>query len=91
MKKLNLNGFNKWLQSSKFQIAAIAIGLIYISMGIFSANPDTAIPAIRDIALGYFGARVVEPVVEFAVKRLGKKIKPDSEVAEEGLEADEQK
>ena len=79
MKKLKLNGFMKWLQSSKFQIALIAIGLIYLSMEIFKANPDTAIPAIRDIALGYFGARVVEPVVEFAIKRLGKNVKPDND------------
>jgi len=89
MKKLNLNGFNKWLKSSKFQIALIAIILIYISMEIFNANPDTALPLVRDVALGYFGARVAEPVVEFAVKRLGKKIKTDREVSEEGLEGDE--
>jgi len=88
MKKLNLNGFNKWLQSSKFQIAFIAIGLIYLSMEIFNANPDTALPLVRDVALGYFGARVVEPIVEFAVKRLGRKIKADN-VSKEGLEGDE--
>jgi len=88
MKKLNLNGFNKWLQSSKFQIALIAIGLIYLSMEIFNANPDTALPLVRDVAIAYFGARVIEPVVEFVVKRLGKKVKPDN-VSEEGLEGDE--
>ena len=89
MKKINLNGFGKWLQSSKFQIAFIAIGLIYVSMEIFSANPDTAIPAIRDIALGYFGARVAEPIVEFVVNKLGKGKKTDHNIAKEGLEGDE--
>lgn len=89
MSKKKLNGFGKWLKSTKFQVALIAIGLIYVSMKIFNANPDTAIPAIRDIALGYFGARVAEPVVEFAINKLGKGKKTDHDVSEEGLEGDE--
>lgn len=81
MSKLAFNGFTKWLSSSKFQIGILAIGLIYLSMEIFEANPDTAIKAIRDIAIGYFGARVIEPIVEFAVNniKLGKSKKIDDE------------
>jgi len=66
------NGFKKWLSSTKFQVAFLAIGLIYISMEIFDADPADAIGAIRDVALGYFTARVVEPAVEFFTKKIKK-------------------
>jgi len=64
------SGFKKFIISSKLQVAVLAIGLIYISMEIFDADPADAIGAIRDVAIAYFGARVAEPIVEF----LGKKI-----------------
>jgi len=67
-----MNGFYKWLSSTKFQIAILAIGLIYISMEIFKASPYTAIRAIRDVAIAYFGARVAEPIVEFVVGKFGR-------------------
>lgn len=74
-----MNGFKKWLSSTKFQIAFIAIGLIYVAMEIFDADPADAIGAIRDVAIGYFGARVAEPIVEFMTKKLSKK-KTEDEV-----------
>lgn len=74
-----MNGFKKWLSSTKFQIAVLAIGLIYIAMEIFEADPAVAIGAIRDVSLGYFTARVVEPIVEFVTKKL-KKPKLEAEI-----------
>lgn len=67
-----MNGFKKWLSSTKFQIAVLAIGLIYLAMEIFEADPAVALPLIRDVSLGYFTARVVEPAVEFFIKKLSK-------------------
>lgn len=68
-----MNGFKKWLSSTKFQIAVLAIGLVYVAMEIFEADPADALPLIRDVALGYFTARVAEPIVEMAVKKIKKK------------------
>ena len=64
------NGFKKWLSSTKFQIAVLAIGLIYASMAIFDSDPTYMNGYIRDVALGYFGARVAEPIVEFVTKKI---------------------
>lgn len=64
--------FKKFIISSKFQVAILAIGLIYLSMEIFYADPAVAIKAIRDIAIAYFAARVAEPLVEFVTKKLKK-------------------
>ena len=73
------SGFRKWLSSTKFQIAVLAIGLIYTSMAIFDSDPTHMNGYIRDIALGYFGARVVEPLVEFATNKI-KRPKPETEI-----------
>lgn len=64
--------FKKFMISSKFQVAVLAIGLIYLSMEIFYADPAVAIKAIRDVAIAYFGARVLEPIVEFVTKKFSK-------------------
>lgn len=74
-----MNGFKKWLSSTKFQIAVLAIGLIYVAMKIFKADPEVAIPAIRDVSIAYFGARVIEPIVDFVTKKL-KKPKLEAEI-----------
>jgi hypothetical protein len=66
-----MTGFFKWLNSTKFQIGILAIGLIFLSVKFFRADPNTANSLIRDIALGYFGARVAEPVVEWMIKKVG--------------------
>jgi len=68
-----MSGFYKWLSSTKFQVGVLSIGLIYLSMELFKANPSVAIEAIRDIAVCYFGARILEPVVEFVTKNFEKK------------------
>lgn len=64
------DGFKKFMISSKFQIAAVTIGLIYLSVNLLGATPDTVVGCIRDIAVAYFAARVLEPAVEFMIKRL---------------------
>jgi len=69
--KNGLNGFAKWLNSTKFQIAVLAIFLTYLSQVFFKLDPQTAVKVIKDVALGYFGARILEPAVEYAVNKLG--------------------
>ena len=69
--KNGLNGFSKWLTSTKFQIAVLAIVLTYLAQVFFKLEPQAAVKVIKDIALGYFGARILEPVVEHAVNKLG--------------------
>lgn len=66
------NGFKKFMISSKFQIAAVTIGLVYLSVNLLGATPDIAIRCIRDVAVAYFAARVLEPAVEFMVTRIKK-------------------
>jgi len=41
-------------------------------MEIFEADPAVAIGAIRDVALGYFTARVAQPLLELAKIRFSK-------------------
>jgi len=65
-----MNGYLKWLSSTKFQIAFLAIGLIYCSQEFFKLNPEIATDAIVKLSLGYFTARIVEPIVEFVVQKL---------------------
>lgn len=67
-----MNGFLKWLNSTKFQIGILAIVLIYFSVEIFQADPNIANSLIRDVAIAYFGARVAEPVVEYLTNRMSK-------------------
>ena len=62
----NLNYF-KWLSSTKFQIAVMCIALIYLQQEFYGLNPEVATDALLKLALGYFSARILEPVVEFLV------------------------
>ena len=62
------NGFSKWLTSTKFQVAVLGIMLLYLAPVFYkSLDPTRMAELIRDIVLGYFAARVGEPVVEAAV------------------------
>lgn len=63
------NGFFKFLTSTKFQVAILGLGLILLLVGKFKGDPNHGISTIRDVALGYFGARILEPVVEFMLER----------------------
>ncbi len=70
MRKEMLTGFGKWLSSTKFQIAILCIGLIYLQQEMYALNPEVATNALVKIVLGYFGARIVEPIVEFVTKKI---------------------
>ncbi len=66
------NGFNKWLGSTKFQIAVLCIGLIYLQQPIYGLDPEVAAGSLVKICLAYLGARILEPVVEMSVSRFKK-------------------
>lgn len=65
-----LTGFGKWLSSTKFQLAVLCIGLIYLQQELYGLDPEVAANSLVKIVLGYFGARIVEPIVEFVTKKL---------------------
>lgn len=65
-----MNGFTKWLSSTKFQIAVLSIGLIYLQQEWYGLSATVAADCIMKLAIAYFGARIIEPVVEFIVKKL---------------------
>jgi hypothetical protein len=65
-----MSGFEKLITSSKYQIALLAIGLIYAAQPLFGLEPATATKSIEIIAVAYFGARILEPVVEMLATRL---------------------
>lgn len=65
-----MNGFLKWLSSTKFQICVLSIGLIYLQQELYGLNPEIVTDAIIKLALGYFSARILEPIVEFLIQKL---------------------
>lgn len=66
------NGFNKWLGSTKFQIAVLCIGLIYLQQSLYGLSAEIAASSIVKICIGYLGARILEPIVEMSVSRFKK-------------------
>ena len=67
-----MNWFEKLLFSSKLQIAIIVLGMIVFLVIRYKLNPEIAATESVKLAIAYFGARVAEPVVEYALSRLGK-------------------
>jgi len=65
-----MSGFFKWLNSTKFQLAVLCISLVYLQQELYGLNPEVATDALVKIVLGYFGARIVEPIVEFVTKKI---------------------
>jgi len=65
-----MNGFYKWLSSTKFQICVLVIGLVYLQQELYGLNPEIVTDALIKIALGYFSARILEPIVEFLIRKL---------------------
>lgn len=65
-----MNGFYKWLHSTKFQVAILCIGLIYLQQELYSLKAEIVTGALVKISIAYFGARVLEPVVEFLTKKI---------------------
>jgi len=68
-----LTGFGKWLCSTKFQIAIIVIGLIYLQQELYGLSPEVVADSLVKLSLAYFGARIAEPFVEYVVKKVEEK------------------
>lgn len=66
------NGFTKWLSSTKFQIAVLCIGLIYLQQPLYGLSAEITASSIVKICIGYLGARILEPIVEMSVSRFKK-------------------
>ena len=64
--------FEKLLCSSKLQIAIIVLGMIVFLVVRYKLAPHIAANEAVKLAIAYFAARVAEPVVEYALARLGK-------------------
>lgn len=64
--------FIKWISSSKFQIAIIVLGFLALLVIRYQLKPDVAAGEAVKLAIAYFAARVAEPVVEYALAKLGK-------------------
>ena len=67
-----VNGFNKWLGSTKFQIAVLCIALIYLQQVLYGLDPVVVADSLVKICVAYLGARILEPVVEMSISRLKK-------------------
>lgn len=73
-------GFNKWLASSKFQIALIFVAVAMFLVIVYRLAPDVAIKELTKVAAAYFGARVLEPIAgEVAGKINGKGKVPEKD------------
>lgn len=80
-----INGFYKWLSSTKFQIAFLGLTGVYVAIPLFQLSPEIAVAKMVEIVGIYCGARVVEPVVEFAMKFIEAKRKEKSNASENQL------
>ena len=67
-----VNGFNKWLGSTKFQISVLCIALIYLQQLLYGLSAEVVASSLVKICIAYLGARILEPVVEMSVARLKK-------------------
>lgn len=65
-----VSGFNKWLASSKLQIAVLCIALIYLQQFVNGLSAEVVADSLVKICVAYLGARILEPVVEMSIARL---------------------
>lgn len=63
----------KWLCSTKFQVCILALAMMAALVIRYELAPEVAAAKITELSLGYFAARVVEPIVEFAVGKLDRR------------------
>lgn len=68
--KAAFTGFQKWLYSTKFQICILAMGLIVMDLVVFGLDPKSFADSVVKISIGYFGARVLEPIVDNISSRI---------------------
>ena len=64
MVKHPIISYIKWLNSTKFQICVLAMGLIYSATIFFKLDSAIMSKHIETLAIAYFGARMFEPIVE---------------------------
>lgn len=67
-----VNGFNKWLASSKLQVAVLCIVLIYLQQLLYGLSAEIVAGSLVKICIAYLGARILEPIVEMSVSRFKK-------------------
>lgn len=65
-----LNGYVKWLSSTKFQICLLTEIAVYIAIPLFNLEPEFAVTKMVEVCAIYCATRVLEPIVEFIVKKL---------------------
>lgn len=65
-----MNGFVKFLSSSKYQLALIVTGTIIWAIATNKVEALPALHILRDLSIAYFSARILEPLVEFLLRRL---------------------
>ena len=65
-----MNGFSKWVHSTKFQVAVLCIALIYLQQFLYGLSAEIVADSLVKICVAYLGARILEPVVEMSVARL---------------------
>jgi hypothetical protein len=69
-----LEGFLKWLNSTKFQVFLIFSGFAFFLVVVYKLNPLEALKCLKDVSIAYMAARVVEPISDLIASKLGKKI-----------------
>ena len=47
-----------------------AIGLIYLQQELYGLSAEVVTDAIVKLSIAYFSARILEPIVEFLIKKL---------------------
>lgn len=66
--------FDKFMVSSKYQIAMIYVAVAMFLVVAYGLAPSTAINELTKVTIAYFSARVLEPIAgEIANKVNGKK------------------
>ena len=65
-----VNGFNKWLGSTKFQLSVLCVSLIYLQQFVSGLSAEIVADSLVKICIAYLGARILEPVVEMSIARL---------------------
>lgn len=71
LQQSSVDGFAKWLSSTKFQVFMLVFVIAIFLIVVYRLSPADALGKIRDVAIAYMGARVLEPVAEFLTKKNG--------------------
>ena len=66
---MEMNGFLKFLSSSKYQLALLTFGFIVWLIASNKISGELAVREVVKLSIAYFGARVLEPFVEFLLNR----------------------